>query len=50
MRIINNIVVDIIGYLVKMKNDPQQGKPWTFAKHVFPEMCSVFFASFLIFW
>ena len=24
--------------------------PWTFAKHVFPEMCSVFFASFLIFW
>ena len=23
---------------------------WTFAKHVFPEMCSVFFASFLIFW
>ena len=23
---------------------------WTFAKHVFPEMCSVFFAPFLIFW
>ena len=23
---------------------------WKFAKHVFPEMCSVFFASFLIFW
>ena len=34
----------------KDESDPQQGKPWTFAKHVFPEMCSVFFASFLIFW
>ena len=50
MRIITYISVDIIWYLLKMKSDPQQGKPWTFAKHVFPEMCSVFFASFLIFW